>query len=101
MQRLARYDFRDKRQPDYAENYFYWGLIAADPTGDCISPKDISHVARELFYADNHAVPPEYLVGFLYQCGTQAQLKAKFKRTGREESFDKCRARATVLDDDA
>lgn len=38
---------------------------------------DITRFSDQLHYAFRHEVPPEYLIGFLYQCGTVAEISAK------------------------
>ena len=37
-------------------------------------PGEIIRIARELKYAQKHDVPEEFLIGFLYQCGSHARI---------------------------
>ena len=64
----------------FAENPFYWSLYAAKNDGEiAITYKEISRYAAQMQYADLHHVPPELLVGFVYQQGNDGDLARKLR----------------------
>lgn len=73
--------------PEYAENPFYWGLLAIDPHRDFLSAQDLSRFAKQLLYADRNGVPPSYLIGFLYQTGGPRDLSHKLVSKVRDDSL--------------
>lgn len=73
--------------PEYTENPFYWGLLAIDPHRDFLSPQDLSRFAKQLLYADRNGVPPNYLIGFLYQTGGPRDLSHKLGSKVRDDSL--------------
>ncbi len=44
-----------------------------------VSPQNRSKWALELHYAFLHEVPPEYLLGFIYQQGSHLKIKPKYE----------------------
>ncbi|MDO7843769.1 hypothetical protein [Sphingomonas immobilis] len=55
-----------------------------------ITKWNVSRFAKQLLYAERHEVPPEYLVGFLYQSGTISEIEAKVDDPNfREDWFRK------------
>lgn len=42
-----------------------------------LESSDITRFSAQLHYAFRHSVPPEFLIGFLYQCGTVQEISAK------------------------
>lgn len=77
----------------FSQNRFYWilqGLACIVRIGNFeIRKSDISRFSLQLSYAERHGVPPEYLVGFLHQCGTLSAVCEKAKKPGRfEEWYD-------------
>ena len=77
------------RSPTLIENAFFWGLLAMDPEGahiervakwkprgrsktdkeNFLDRRKRSKYAKQLLFAHINDVPPEYLVGFIYQVG--------------------------------
>ena len=70
----------------YEDNPFFWGLLlVCDYNG--LSKSSLSRFSLELRYADLHNVPPQYLIGFLYQMGTSDGLAGKIADGAREQWF--------------
>ncbi len=97
IKKLANYAGRDRRQLTYTDNPFYWGLLAIDPAFSAIEEGSLSLYAKQLLHAANHKVPPEHLVGFIYQSGSQSALKRKVRIGEREEEFLRIRKRTSDL----
>jgi hypothetical protein len=58
------------RFPTFRENPFHWALsVLRDPKSDNIKKYQVSRFGRQLIYAKRHKIPPELLIGFLYQSG--------------------------------
>jgi hypothetical protein len=93
---LSKYDWRYPPQPLYTDNPFYWGLLAIDPDHQFVTQRDLNFLSQQLLHAHRHNVPVEYLVGFIYQCGSQSALRSKVRHNLREEDFDMVRNRASV-----
>lgn len=93
IKKLSVYTNRERRQPSYEENRYYWGLLAIDPSHDMIGHNDLQIYSRQMLYAQRHGVPPEHLVGFLYQSGNQKSIQGKVQDNKREEEFDLVRNR--------
>lgn len=68
----------------YKGNEFYFGLVAIDPHQDILDKRRLELFAKQLKYADLHEVPGHLLVGFLYQSGSAARLRAKLNSNHRE-----------------
>lgn len=86
IKRYSSYKDRDRRQPSYGENPFYWGIksIRSD-----FSTSALAFFASQLKYAEKHSVPPEYLIGFLLQMQVN---RASLKGSGYskiEHEFEK------------
>ena len=81
-------------QITYAQNKFYWGILAIDPEADCISNPSLSKYAKEMLYADLHGVPPEYLIGFLSQSGNLTLIRERLRRHELDQEFLNFRKRA-------
>ena len=60
-----------------AANPFYWGLTAVCGADNKLPRSSKSRFAQELQYAHMHNVPPEFLVGFIYQIGSSKDLQRK------------------------
>lgn len=77
---------RTIRKP-YENNEFHWVLIGLksaftqklfiEDFSFTLETYDISRYAIQLKYALDHDVPPEYLIGFLYQSGTFPEIAEK------------------------
>jgi hypothetical protein len=85
IKQASFYNLRDTRQPSFEKNCFYWGVLAIFPDS---STSDLRFQAEQILYADMHAVPPAFLVGFLMQSGSQRFLKKQIKINRRQEDFD-------------
>lgn len=74
-----------------ADNPFHYGLSAMFARSDLLSSADRSVYASQMVYAYRHGVPPNLLVGFLYQCGSFSGVRRKLKdgviEAGFEEQF--------------
>lgn len=78
---------REPREPSYDDNPFYWGLLAIDPAQDILDQRDLTRFAHQLMYAHRHDVPAHFLVGFLYQSGSTAEVSRKLAEGQREPWF--------------
>jgi hypothetical protein len=80
----------DHKGPDYDDNPFYWGLLAMDHDRDhpVLTPQQVGLLARQMYYADRHDVPPCLFVGFLYQAGIAAGI-SQVESKGRMEPWGK------------
>lgn len=77
------------RKP-FKNNEFYWiitGIKSAftqklylGAESYALETYDVSRFSLQLAYAARHKVPPDYLIGFLYQCGTFPEIANKFKQ---------------------
>lgn len=70
------------------ENPFHYGLTALFGDDDVISRPDKSVFASQMVYAYRHQVPARHLVGFIYQCGSVAELRRKLKAGTIEPGFE-------------
>ncbi len=59
----------------YADNPYFWGLIAIDAPDRELGAQRISRYAMQMLYAHQNYVLPIHLVGFLYQIGGHATLR--------------------------
>lgn len=70
----------------FEDNPFFWGLLLV--CGDNgLTKSSRSRFSLELQYANMHNVPPQYLIGFLYQMGTSDGLAGKIADGTREQWF--------------
>ena len=97
IKRLTYFGIRDPRQPLYESNPFYWGLLAIDPDFRELKAKDLSLLSKQLLHARRHRIAPQHLIGFLYQCGSQAALRQKVAANLREEAFEDVSRRYDAL----
>lgn len=70
-------------------NPFYWGLTAVCGEKYKLPRTTKSRFAQELLYADMHDVPPEFLVGFIYQIGPSGDLQHKIDKKEMQRWFVK------------
>jgi hypothetical protein len=68
-----------KPSPANAENPFYWGFMAVCGTDKKLARSNKSRFSQELMYAHMHNVPPEFLIGFIYQIGSSKDLQRKIE----------------------
>jgi hypothetical protein len=89
----ARY-CRWPTSPTFRNNPFHWAFLALrEPADDKLKPRHAHHVTRpmvsrygrQLLYAWRHRVPPEYLIGFLYQSGSPDVV---YEKAGRADAFE-------------
>lgn len=56
----------------FEQNIFHWGLLALEgPQGSMLNPQKRRLFANQMLYAHRHDVPELYLIGFIYQLGSQ------------------------------
>lgn len=72
-----------------AANPFYWGLSAVCGADNKLPRTNKSRFAQELQYANMHDVPPEFLVGFIYQIGSSKDLQRKIDNKEMQSWFVK------------
>lgn len=87
IQKVVRSLQNEPLQVPFKDNPFYWALYAAKHDGEIdLTDKEVSRYAAQMMYADRHRVDPDYLVGFVYQQGSHADLAQKL-RDGLTEEF--------------
>ncbi|MEP4529538.1 MAG: hypothetical protein ABJ050_19660 [Paracoccaceae bacterium] len=90
LKESVEFQFGDKSQvkpsPSNAENPFYWGLTAVCGTDEKLARSNKSRFSQELIYAHLHDVPPELLIGFIYQIGSSDDIGRRLK-DGEFESW--------------
>jgi len=64
---------------------FYWGLMFVFGMDRRVCRKTRERFANELLYAHKHNVPPELLVGFIYQIGNSNGLRKRILNAEMEE----------------
>jgi hypothetical protein len=84
IEQLVRSYSKEPRGVPFAQNPFYWALIAIDaPRFRMIKRADRRRFANELLVAHQNDVPAMFLVGFLYQLGSAEDIHARAARGGR------------------
>lgn len=71
------------QSPSFSENPFHWvfqGLRGAESV--TLKRYQVSRFGRQLLYARRHRVPPEFLIGFLFQCGSPDAI---YKKAGADD----------------
>jgi hypothetical protein len=72
--------------PTFGQNPFHWTLLGVQHVGVLkLEDYDVSRFGRQLAYAAIHRVPPQLLIGFLFQTGSPGQISKKFASGAREE----------------
>lgn len=74
--------------PAFEDNPFHWGLLSLfEARGDGLSRGDRYLFARQMLYAHKHDVPPNLLVGFIYQSGKPQDIAQKLLAGTFEPGF--------------
>lgn len=73
--------------PTVEENPFYYVLYLAMGSRSYMPRQERIKAGDQLSYAAKHNVPPEYLIGFLHQCGSYSKLKSKLLSGGAESWY--------------
>jgi hypothetical protein len=91
LKKSVEFQFGDKSQvkpsPTNAKNPFYWGFTAACGTDEKLARSNKSRFSQELMYAHMHDVPPEFLIGFIYQIGSSKDLQRKINSKEMQRWF--------------
>lgn len=77
-----------KPSPANAENPFYWGFMAVCGTENKLARSNKSRFSQELMYAHMHDVPPQFLIGFIYQIGSSKDLQRKIENKDMQTWFN-------------
>ena len=87
LQELVAKDDSSPRPTAHNEqDPFYWGFMFVCGMDKRVSRQARWRFANELLYAHKHNVPPELLVGFIYQIGKSDGLRERL-HTGRMEEW--------------
>lgn len=70
-----------------ADNPFYWGFTAVCGIDKKLARSNKSRFSQELLYAHMHDVPPEFLIGFIYQIGSSSKLQQKIDNKEMQRWF--------------
>ncbi len=70
------------------ENPFHFGLLALFADDSVVSKQDRSLFAMQMLYAYHHAIPPAFLIGFIYQAGSKEVIKRKLSDGYVELGFE-------------
>lgn len=80
---------RQPRRPSFKENPFHWVLLGLQDNPELNLKKgEVSRFGRQLLYGRRHKVPPELLIGFIYQTGSPALINRKLADDERESWFN-------------
>jgi len=71
-----------------ADNPFHYGLTAMLVDQSVMTRNDKSLFSGQMVYAYRHSIPPRLLVGFIYQSGSNAELRRKLKAGTTEPGFE-------------
>lgn len=81
LKRIVAHDDSSSRPSAHNQvDPFYWGFMMVCGMDDRIRRQDRWKFANELLYAHRHDVPPELLVGFIYQIGSSDGLREKIRQ---------------------
>lgn len=71
--------------PSFRDNEFHWALLGLQ-RNPAINLKDydVCRFGRQLRYARDHNVPPDLLIGFIYQTGGPEVISRKYAGAERE-----------------
>jgi len=70
------------------ENPFHFGMLALFTDDSVVSRQDRSTFAMQMLYAYHHAVPPKFLIGFIYQVGSKEEIRRKLAEGYVEPGFE-------------
>lgn len=70
------------------ENPFHFGLLALFADDSVVSKQDRSLFSMQMLYAYQHGIPPEFLIGFIYQAGSKEEIKRKLRDGSFEPGFE-------------
>lgn len=88
LQELVAKDDSSSRPTAYNEqDPFYWGFMFVCGMDKRVSRQARWKFANELLYAHKHNVPPELLVGFIYQIGRSDKLRERLRNGQMEEWY--------------
>jgi hypothetical protein len=92
---LVSYGEDERKLINFDQNPFNWALSAIEQSGELrepLSKNKVNLLGWQLMHAFRHQVPPELLIGFLYQTASSSPRKQKLiKDTGniyREKWLD-------------
>jgi len=89
LQELVAKDDSSPKPTAYNEqDPFYWGFMFVCGMDKRVSRQARWRFANELLYAHKHNVPPELLVGFIYQIGKSDGLRERLRTGQMEEWWD-------------
>jgi hypothetical protein len=89
LRELVAKDDSSPRPTAYNEqDPFYWGFMFVCGMDKRVSRQDRWRFSNELQYAHKHNVPPELLVGFIYQIGKSDWLRERLRNGQMEEWWD-------------
>lgn len=88
LRELVQKDDSPPRPTAYNEqDPFYWGFMFVCGMDKRVSRQARWRFANELLYAHKHNVPPELLVGFIYQIGKSDGLRERLRTCQMEEWY--------------
>lgn len=88
LRELVAKDESSPRPTAYNEqDPFYWGFMFVCGMDKRVSRQDRWRFSNELQYAHKHNVPPELLVGFVYQIGRSDKLRERLRNGQMEEWY--------------
>lgn len=70
------------------QNPFHFGMLALFSDDSVVSRQDRSTFAMQMLYAYHHAVPPKFLIGFIYQVGSKEEIRRKLAESCIEPGFE-------------
>ena len=89
LRELVAKDDSSPRPTAYNEqDPFYWGFMFVCGMDKRVSRQARWRFANELLYAHKHNVPPELLVGFIYQIGKSDGLRERLRNGHMEEWWE-------------
>lgn len=81
-------------RPRFKDNFFHWGLVAiylvegvAGARGVAAAKKAIGRMGKEMAYAHFNRVPPEHLIGFIYQSACSERIGQLLRLRSQDPSL--------------
>lgn len=96
--RLIMADHNINIDLDLYSRIFYYGLFAIDYQSDFMDNRKRLLYSNQMHFAYLHRVPPEYLIGFLYQSGNSDLIADKVREASSEGEFVDLRKRSSGYD---